>query len=234
MKNLLRKILYYMLSIREKTLSYRLSKSLKNSYQNKTSKTILSSTEHLTLTIETEKNKELVRKNVEDIVKNCPNNPHKLLEYIQAEGTKVYKIPNADKILTAIGEDEGLICELRGLKALYLNLVTCSKFSFTFTPAFVMREGNTDFLHMLHQFYKWYSMKLNLPGFDYKAQQNFKKYLKNVNDATLSTLSLEDTLALSEAVQRDKEATDFALSFAQKTEGAKNVHEKMTRGGADI
>lgn len=234
MNKLLRKILYYFLSIQEATLSRRLDKSLKTSYSNKTSKTIFSSTEHMTLTLETEKNKELVRKNVEDIVKNCQNNPCKLLDYILAAGTKVYKINNADKILSAIGENEGLICELKGLKALYLNLFTTSKFSLAFQPAFVMREGNIEPLYMLHQFYKWYSLKLNLPGFDYKAQENFKKYLKNVNDKTLNNLSMEDTLALTEAVARDQEATDFALSFAQKTEGAKKVHKKMTEGGADI
>lgn len=234
MKNFLSKIIYYMLSIQEKTLSYRLNRSLKHSYRNKTSKTILSSTEHMTLTLETEKNKELVRKNVEDIVKNSQNNPYKLLDYIIAAGTKVYKINNADKILAAIGETEGLICELKGLKALYLNLFTTSKISMTFAPAFVMNEGSIDPLYMLHQFYKWYSLKLNLPGFDYKAQQNFKKYLKNVNDKTLCNLSMEDTLALTEAVARDKEATDFALSFAHKTEGAQKVIKKMTEGGADI
>lgn len=234
MNNIIRKILYYFLSIQERALSYRLNKSLKHSYSNKTSKTILSSTEHMTLTLETEKNKEFARKNVEDIVKNTGNDPEKLIEYIKAAGTKVYKINNADKILNAIGEEEGLICELKGLKALYLNMLTNAGFSLKFEPAFVMREGTIDPLYMLHHFYKWYSLRLNLPGFDYKAQQNFKKYLKNINSPDLSKLSMEDTLALTEAVARDREATEFALSFVRKTEGAKNVHKKMTEGGADI
>ena len=88
MEKFIRKILYYFLTIQEKTLTYRLNKSLKHTYGNKTSKTVLSPTEHMTLTLETEKNKELVKKNVEDIVKNCQNNPHKLLDYIIAAGTK--------------------------------------------------------------------------------------------------------------------------------------------------
>ncbi len=234
MKSIIRKILYYILSVQEKSLTFRLNKSLKNSYSNKTSKTILSSTEHMTLTLETEKNKALVIKNVEDIIKNTGNNPEKLLEYIKAAGTKVYKIKNADKILNAIGEEEGLICELKGLKALYLNLFTNSGLSLNFPPSFVLREGTIDPLYMLHHFYKWYSLSLNLPGFDYKAQQNFKKYLKNVNDSTLNKLSMEDTLALKEAVARDQEATEFTLSFTEKTEGAKKVHKKMTEGGAEI
>ncbi len=234
MKNLLRKILYYCLSIKEKAIVYRLGGSLKSSYRNKTSKTIISPTEHMTLSLQTEKNRELVRKNVEDIVKNCNNDPDKLIEYINAANTKVYKIKNAEKFLKAIGEEEGLVCELKGLTALYLNLFTNNKFSFSTQPMFVFNTGNIDPYYMLHQFYKWYSLKMNLPGFDYKTQKNFKKYLKNVNDKTLNRLSLEETLALTEAVTRDQEATDFALSYLQKTKGAQNVHKKMTEGGASI
>ncbi len=234
MKRLLRNILYYMLLLQDKALSYRLNKSLKHSYKNKTSKTIFSATEHMTLTSETEKNKELVKKNVEDIVKSCGGRPDKLLDYITAAGTQVYKINNADKILKVIGEDEGLITELRGLKALYLNLFTNTSFSFRTKPVFVINDKEIEPLYILHQFYKWYALKLNLPGFDYKTQQNFKKYIKRVNDKSLNRLSMEDTLALTEAVARDQEATDFALSFAKQTEGAKKVHQKMSDGGANI
>lgn len=234
MKNLLRKILYYCLSIKEKAIVYRLNGSLKKSYNNKTSKTIISPTEHMTLTLQTEKNRELVRKNVEDIVKNCNNDPNKLIEYINAANTKVYKIKNAKKFLKAIGEEEGLVCELKGLKALYLNLMTSNKFSFSTKPMLVFNTGDIDPYYMLHQFYKWYSLKMNLPGFDTKTQENFKKYMKNVNDTSLNKLSIEETLELTEAVARDKEATDFALSYLQKTEGAQNAHKKMTEGGANV
>lgn len=223
-----------MLLLQDKALSYRLNKSLKHTYKNKTSKTILSATEHMTLTSETEKNKELVKKNVEDIVKNCGGNPDKLLEYVTAAGTQVCKINNADKILKVIGEDEGLITELKGLKALYLNLFINAGFSFRTKPVFVINDKEIEPLYILHQFYKWYALKLNLPGFDYKTQQNFKKYIKKVNDASLNRLSMEDTLALTEAVARDQEATDFALSFAKQTEGAKKIRQKMSEGGANI
>lgn len=234
MKNFIRNFLYYILQIREKTLVFRLDKSLKSSYSNKTSKTILSSTEHMTLTSQTQKNIELVKKNIEDIVNGCKNNPQKLLEYVSAAGTKVIKLDYADKILKAIGEEEGFITELKGIKALYLNLYTNSGFSFKSHPIFVLRNGEIEPLYMLHHFYKWYSMKTGLPGFDYKSQQNFKKYLKNINDPTIANLSIEATLALQEAVTRDKEATEFALEFAKKSQGAKNAHQKMLDGGANV
>ena len=235
MNELIRKVVYFILSIQEKALTMRLDKSLKGSYKNKTSKTIIAGSEHMTLTSETEKNKELVRKNVEDILKNCENNPYKLLEYVEAAGTKVLKLTLADKVLQTIGEEEGFISELIGLKALYLNLYTKSGFSFKSKPIFIIRNGNgtIDPLFLIHHFYKWYAMKMNLPGFDYKSQQYFKKYLKDVN-TDMTALSLEDMLCLQEAINRDQEATAFCLELTQRTEGAKKVQQKMHDGGASI
>ncbi|MBQ8168848.1 hypothetical protein IJZ97_05475 [bacterium] len=235
MNNLLKKIIYFILSVQEKSLTRKLNHSLKGSYSNKTSKTVFSGSEHMTLTLKTEKHKQLVKKNVEDILKTCENNPQKLLDYINTTDTKVYKINHADKLLQTIGEEEGLICELTGIKALYLNICTNSKISLKSKPMFVLREGQIDPLYMIHHFYKWYSLKMNLPGFDFKSQQNFKKYLKNPNDKDITTLSLNDILGLQEAIARDQEATTFCLEIAQKNEGARNVKRKMSEdGGANI
>ncbi len=232
MQNLFRKVLYKLLSIQEKVLTLKLNKTLKNSYSNKTSKTILSSTEHMTLNIETEKNKELVEKNVTDIVKSVQNTPIKLLEYIKTAGTKACKINN--NILKLLDEEEGMLFEQHGLKALIINILTQSGFALKSNPVYIITDKKIDTAHLIHQFYKWYAYRTGLPGFDFKAQKNFKKYLKNVNDKSLAKLSLEDTLALTEAVQRDKEATDFTISFIKKTEGAKNANKKITEGGANI
>ena len=234
MNEFLKKVIYFILSIQERSLSMRLDKSLRGSYTNKTSKTIISGSEHMTLTSQTEKNIDLVRKNVEDILKNCESQPAKLLNYIEAAGTKVLKLNHADKILQVIGEEEGLICELRGLKALYLNLSINMGFSLKSKPIFIMREGAIDPLFMIHHFYKWYALKMDLPGFDYKSQQNFKKYLKNINHKDITTLSVDDILQLQEAINRDQEATRFCLELVQKTEGAQNVKKKMQDGGASI
>lgn len=234
MKNIIKKIIYACLSLQEKSLQSKLHKNLKGSYANNTSKTILSATEHVTFDAETKKNIDLVRKNIEDILKSCENNPNKLLNYIQAAGTKVIKLNYADKILKFIGEEEGLICELKGFKALYINLHTQNGFSLSTKPMFLLRKGLIDPLFMIHNFYRWYSLKMNLPGFDYKSQQNLKKYLKNPNHKDISKLSIKDTLQLQEAVARDKEATTFCIELAQKTEGGQKVKQKMQEGGADI
>ena len=234
MNNLIKKILYCLLSIQEKALTYRLDKTLKHSHSNRTSKNIISSTEHMTLSVETQKNADLVKKNVEDILSSVKNNTDKLLEYIKAAGCKVYRIPHADKILKALNEEEGFIPELRGLKAIYLNFILNKKFSIHTEPLFLLGDGDIDFIALLHSFYRWYSYKAGLPGFDYKSQQYFKVYIRDVN-ADLSKLSVEDILNLQEAVARDKEATAFCLEYSKNTKGAENAHKKLIEeGGTNI
>lgn len=231
--NTLQKIIYFFLEIQEKALRRKLNKHLKSSSTNSTSKMVLGKGVTMTLNAETEKNKELVLKNVTDIVNSCANNPEKLLEYIKTKGTKVCKIDNADKILNVIKEEEGLITPLEGLEALYINIVTGSGFSFKSKQMFVMRNGEIDPYYMAHQFYKWYALEMNLPGFDFMSQKIFKIYL-NSDGSLLSNLNLDEMTGLKEAINRDQEATDFALTLAKHREGSKKVLMKMQNDGANI
>lgn len=231
--NALQKIIYFFLEIQEKALRRKLNKHLKSSSTNSTSKMILGKGVTVTLNAETEKNKELVKKNVTDIVNSCANNPEKLLQYVESKGTKICKMDNADKILNVIKEEEGLITPLEGIEALYINIVTNSGFSFKSKPMFVMRNGEIDPYYMAHQFYKWYALNMNLPGFDFLSQKIFKIYL-NSDGAILSNLNLDELTGLKEAINRDKEATDFALMLAKHREGSKKVLEKMQNDGANI
>ena len=228
--NIFKRIIYFFLSIKEKTLLIRLDKHLKPQAKNLTSKTILSSGETMTLNAQTEKNKELVKKNVEELLKNT--DPHKFLAYIQSKGTRICKLRNADKILSVIKEEEGLIPELRGFEAFYLNVMTNSGFSFKTKPMFVMRNGEIDPYYMIHQFYKWYAMEYGLPGFDYVSQKLFKKHLKNPEG--MGNLSLDEMLGLQEAIARDKEATQLAYDAAKAKEGGKKAFDKLNDGGANI
>lgn len=232
--NIFQQIIYFFLERQEKALSKKLSKHLKNSSSNKTSKTIVSKDITITFNAETEKNKELVKKNVTDIVKSCNNDPAKLLAFAESKGTKVVKIDNADKILSVIKEEEGLITELEGIEALYINIITNSGFSFKSKPMFIMRNGQIDPYYMAHQFYKWYSLNMGLPGFDFMSQKLFKISL-NSNGAVFSNLNLDEMTGLKEAIARDQEATSFALELAKTKEGSKNVINKIkNNGGANI
>ncbi len=213
----------------------RLDKHLKRSASNSTSKTVLSGNVTMTLNTKTEKNKELVRKNVEEIVKAAKLDPEKLLAYIKSKGTKICKIDNADKILALIREEECLVCELKGLEALYLNIMTNSGISLKTKPMFVMRNGQIEPFYMVHQFYKWYSLINNLPGYDYNSQKLFKKYLYSSDNQGFENLNLDEMLGLQEAIARDREATEYSLELAREKEGSKKVLDKIKNdGGANI
>lgn len=213
----------------------RLDKHFKRSASNSTSKTVLSGNVTMTLSTQTEKNKELVRKNVEEIVKAAKLDPEKLLAYIKSKGTKICKIDNADKILALIKEEEGLVCELQGLEALYLNIMTNSGISLKTKPMFVMRNGQIEPFYMVHQFYKWYSLINNLPGYDYNSQKLFKKYLYSSDNQGFENLKLDEMLGLQEAIARDREATEYSLELAREKEGSKKVLDKIKNdGGANI
>ncbi len=232
--NIFQQIIYYFLEKQEKALSKKLSKHLKNSSSNKTTKTIVSKDVTVTFNAETEKSKELVKKNVTDIIRSCNNDPTKLLNFIESKGTKVIKIDNADKILAVIKEEEGLITELEGIEALYINIITNSGFSLKSKPMFIMRNGQIDPYYMAHQFYKWYALNMGLPGFDFISQKIFKISL-NSNSTVFSNLNLDEMTGLKEAIARDQEATSFALELAKSKEGSKNVIDKIKNdGGANI
>lgn len=231
--NILQKIVYFFLEKQEKTLTKRLSRHLKTSSSNSTSKTVVSKGVTMTLNAETEKNKDLVLKNVSDIIKSCNNDISKLLAFIESKGTKIVRLDNADKILAVIKEEEGLITPLEGIEAFYINLVTNSGLSLKSKPMFVMRNGQIDPYYMAHQFYKWYALQMKLPGFDFMSQKIFKIYL-NSDGVILSNLTLDEMTGLKEAIARDQEATTFALDLAKQKEGSKKVLEKMQGGGANI
>lgn len=231
--NILQKIVYYFLEKQEKALTKRLSRHLRTSSSNATSKTVVSKGVTMTLNAETERNKDLVLKNVSDIIKGCNSDISKLLAFIESKGTKVIRLENADKILSVIKEEEGLITPLEGIEALYINTVTHSGFSLKSKPMFVMRNGQIDPYYMAHQFYKWYALQMKLPGFDFMSQKIFKIYL-NSDGAILSNLTLDEMTGLKEAIARDQEATTFALDLAKQKEGSKKVLEKMQDGGANV
>lgn len=231
--NILQKIVYYFLEKQEKALTKRLSRHLRTSSSNSTSKTVVSKGVTMTLNAETERNKDLVLKNVSDIIKGCNSDISKLLAFIESKGTKVIRLENADKILSVIKEEEGLIAPLEGIEALYINTVTHSGFSLKSKPMFVMRNGQIDPYYMAHQFYKWYALQMKLPGFDFMSQKIFKIYL-NSDGAILSNLTLDEMTGLKEAIARDQEATTFALDLAKQKEGSKKVLEKMQDGGANV
>src|SRR5574344_112206 len=239
--NYIRVILYWILSLQEKVLTKKLERNLKKVYSSSTTKRSFSKDYCLTLSNETERNRARVDFELKNILKQAQNNPQKLLNFIEKKGTSVYKIPYANVLLGLILEEEGLIYEKKGLTALYLSAVISIlsgsglKFKLKTEPMFVMRDLPVDAYYMIHQFHKWYALKLNLPGFDYHAQENFKKFFNKNNDEELNKLNIDEILSLKDAISRDVDAINFVVDLAKSTEGSKKALQKITSAeGASI
>lgn len=239
MFNFIQKIIYFVLNLQDKVLKKRLGEKQKTSYTNSTSKKVFGLAASLELTSKTEKNKEKLEKDVKIILKKYENNPEKLLEFIERSGTKVYKIPHADKFLKFINYEEGFIGATKGAKALYINILVSMfidkkiNLSLKTESMFILRNLLLDKYCMIQQFHKWYAMKLNLPGFDTESQENFQKFL-NSDDEDVKLLSIEEILGLKEAIARDVEAINFIVDLAKTTDGSRNAMKKITTGGATV
>lgn len=240
MFDFIQKVLYSFFAFQEKTLRKKLRRNFKTTYSNSTSKRVFGNAASLVLTSETEKNKIKLDNSIKTILKKYQNDPDKLLEFVEKNGTKVYKIPFANKILSIIGYEEGFVGKTTGFKALYLNCIIPMlakeniKFSFKTEPMFILRNLQLDKYCMIQQFHKWYAMKLNLPGFDSESQNNFQKFLNSNDDENIKLLSVEEILGLKEAIARDVEAINFIVDLAKSTSGSKNALKKMTTGGASV
>lgn len=235
MSNIFKEIKYFFLSIKEKNLKEKLKNTTKRSYTNKTGKKIIGKAADLTINGETLKLIEDVKNNVDAIVKKTECNPDELLEYVKVSKTNVYKINNADKFLNLIKEEEGFICEKQGLEALYLSIITGNGFKFKTEPMFILRDGVIDKFYMLHHFYRWYSYKAGLSGFEYEVQKTFKKFLYDDSEKFIKSLSMDMIMSLKEAIARDQEATSFVLNYTKEIEGSKKVIDKIKNdGGANV
>ncbi|MDD3237886.1 MAG: hypothetical protein PHV37_07300 [Candidatus Gastranaerophilales bacterium] len=195
----------------------------------------------LKLTTKTEANKAKVNLTAKEIIKKNIKTPEKLLDLIQAKGTKVYKFAIAEKVLGIIGEEEGFITPLKGLNAIFLNLcigIFCEKkinLNTETKEMFIMRNLPVDIYVMSHQFHKWYGYKMHLPGYDADTQRKFKHIYKTFDDAEIKEFSMAEVISLKEAVARNVESIDFVVELAKEYDGSKKSLAKIkTQKGACI
>ena len=232
----LQRIISYILERRRQKLEKLKNKHKPRSYTNSAGKTYINASEVMTLTSQTDKIIELLDEEVKNIVNVCQTNPENLLNYVKEHGTQVFKIPYADLILAKISEEEGFIIPFKGLKALYLNFFTSIlsgqklNFSFNSKEMFVLRDMDINVYYMLHQFHKWCAFKKGLPGFDEKSQTLFKENLNKMTDG--NDLSVEDIVALKEAIARDAQAAEFVIQLSKDSSGAKNALNKIKNDGS--
>ena len=202
---------------------------------NDLSKTIIGEGANVTINSKSKELSAQVNENVRAIVAQTNCDGEKLLGYVKAAETKVYTVINAEKLLKNIGEEEGLICEKTGFDALYLSFITMSGLKLKTEPMFVFGKKNPERYLVLYNFYKWYSMKAGLGGFESEIVKKYNKFIKNINKVDVSKLPLEQVLGLQEAIARDSEATDFVLNYEKENEVSKKVSDKIIKdGGASV
>lgn len=228
MRKFLRIILNQIFKMQQKV--YELPKNNLYSYSNGTSSSHITSFATMSLDAKKQKKTQLLREKVRQIVKKNIKTPEKLLEHVEKSGTKVVKIPYADKILSYVNEQEGFITPRSGFEALYLNLVLNRKISFKTPEMFVLRDLPVNIYVMSHQFHKWYAYKMGLPGYDEASQEKFKRVFEFSDSKKAQELSYGEIMALKEAVRRDMEAIDFVLELSKEHEGSKKTLDKIKNG----
>ena len=191
-----------------------------------------SSAATLTIDCGARKKEKVNEEKIEKIIEKFINTPEKLFEYIKGAGTNVYKIKNADKILSFIKEQEGFILPQSGLKALYLNLILNKKISFKTSEMFVLRSFRVNSCAVTYQFYNWYCYKMKLEGYETKTQKKFKHVFEICETNKIDEMSFEEILELKSAIKRDIEAINFVKKFVIKTSMAKENLAKIKNGQA--
>lgn len=226
---LLKSIIYNILSVQEKILRKNLSRTLgvKN-----TSKRKRHFIEGCTLDLNSlaDEEKQKLEDEITNILKSYDYEPEKILSYIKKQGTDVFYIENADKILNPLGYNEGFIPPYTGAKALYLSLAARKQFGFKTNEMFVLSKGSINKYYFIYNFYNWYAFKHNIEGLDRESQELLTKYL--YTDANTKELQLADIYKLKDAIRQDKSAIEFVVKLCRNYDGAKQALNKMENEGS--
>lgn len=238
MFDLIQELIYKILKIQSKILKQSTQDESGFIFQNHDSKTVFTNGASLELNSKTTTKKAKAKNNIEEIIKNCNGNSKELIKFIEKNGTRVYDSKFSAKITKLIGVEDGFITSLSGRKALFLSFCLFvfgkgKSIKLNTEPLFLIESKNPENCTFIQQFYKWYSMKFNLPGFDEKAQENFQKILQTDN-INVKGLSIQEIIGLKEAIARDVEAINFAVELAKNTDGSKKAMKKITAGGASV
>ena len=213
---------------------YNKKKKVQNyNFQLSTTKHSMNSSCTLKLSAETEKQKRQINEDLKKLIAKYINNPERLIQYMQLKGMKVYKIKNADKILSKIEEDEGFLTPLKGYKAFIINALigilyeNKLKIGLSTKEMFIFNVGNTEIYTIARALHKYYGYKNNLPGFDFKSQEIFKKVYSKAHNNSSSPFyncsTLKDMYACKEALARDLESINFTIELSVEHERAKKA-----------
>ncbi len=179
--------------------------------------------------------REKIEVDLRAILKKYKNNPEEIVQFIENTlNVKVYRIKNVKKVLKKITEEDGLITERTGLKALQLNWITKKRLGLK-TETMILTDLEPDIYLLINSLHKWYTRKEGFPGFDEKSQRLLKKFNKKNADKLIKKLTIKQIQGLRDAIARDVQAIEFVEDYAKKNQGAKKALEKMhTEKGANL
>lgn len=204
-------------------------------FKNSTTKHSMNSCCTLKLSTETEKTKKYINEKLKNLIKKYMNTPEKLIQYMQLQGLKVYKFRNANKLLTKLGEEEGFLTPLKGVKAVILNFIigilfeNKIKINFSTQEMFIFNIDNTEIYTIARALHKYHGYKENLPGFDYKSQEVFKKVYNNSKNQSspFAKCTIQQMYACKEAIARDLESINFTIELSVEYERSKKALNKI-------
>ena len=226
---MLKKIIYGILSIQEKILKYQLSKTLGVKNKSKRKRHYLAGcTLDLNALADCEKQK--LEEEIALLLKKYNYEPLELLKYIEKQGTKVFFIDKASKLLNPIGENEGFIYPAKGSLAMYLSLATSKKPALKTDEMFVLSKGEINKYYFIYHFYNWFAFKHGIAGMDSESQKLLKKYLFENSDT--KELQLADIYKLKDAIKQDKASIEFVVKLCRNYDGAKQALDKMKNDGS--
>ena len=228
---LFKKILFIIFSLQEKILTARLNKTLKPKTSSKKKK-VYGNGVLLSLDSFADKEREELEAECEGILKASEFEPKKILEYIKQK-TGVYYIDNA-KYLYTIGETQGFIYPLKGLKALYISLLIKNKPSFNTPEIFVLTKGEINKYIFMYHFYNWFMYKHNIAGIGAEEINLLNKYLFNASEEDINKLQLSDIYKLKDAIAQDKAAINFVVKLCKNFETSKGAFEKLKDKGINL
>ncbi len=226
---LLRNVIYTILALQERFLRYRLSKTI-GAKSNSKRKRHYFAGNMVDLSTLADAEKQRLEDELALILKNYDFEPEKILEYIKNQGTKVFYIEKASKILNPIGENEGFIYPARGSKALYLALAAEKKVKFKTDEMFILSKGEINKYYFIYHLYNWFAFKHGIAGMEPEAQELLKKYLFETSDT--SELQLSEIYQLKDAIRQDKAAIEFVVKLCRNYDGAKQALKKMKDDGS--
>jgi len=208
-------------------------------YKNSTSKNAIGANYSAEFNTETKKKVQKIEAEVKTIIKSYFKNPEGLIKFLNNYKINVYRIKNADKILSSIYEEEGFITPQKGIKAFLLNnLVNFSRknpFSLMFKskPMFIFDTQNVEIYTVARALYKYFGYREKLSGYEPRAQEVYK-ISKHRKENMFKGFSPEDILACREAMARDMESINFTLSLSVEFDTSKHASKKISGGGANI